>query len=158
MTLPPCAGPEFGPSMQKKFGKSGTVKPRYAVGLSLAHFSRRSLPSRPVMLRRAAISVHRGCARADHRDALAFDLKSSDQSAECRPWPRKSSSPLKPAREGSLSWPIALTRAVDWKISSPCLVFSVEIQRRLLSSQRDDFSSVLSLRCLRMPYSVCDLL
>ena len=28
MTLPPCAGPEFGPSMQKKFGNPGTATPR----------------------------------------------------------------------------------------------------------------------------------
>src|SRR5580692_4749807 len=57
ITLPPCAGPELGPSMQKKFGKSGTVRPRWAVGLLLAHLSRRFLAPRPVILRRAAISV-----------------------------------------------------------------------------------------------------
>jgi hypothetical protein len=48
---------------------------------------------------------------------------------------------------------MAETSAVDSKVSSPSFVFSVEIQRRLLSSQRDAVSSVLTRRCLRMPYS-----
>ena len=38
---------------------------------------------------------------------------------------------------------MALTSAVDSKFSSPSLVSSVEIQRRLVSSQRDDVRSVL---------------
>jgi hypothetical protein len=50
------------------------------------------------------------------------------------------------AREGSLSWPIALTSAVDSNVASPSPVLSVEIQRRLRSSQRDEVSSVLSRR------------
>ena len=68
---------------------------------------------------------------------------SSVHSAECMFRPVKLSSPLKWAGAGSLSWPIALTSTVDSNVSSPSPVFSVEIQRRLLSSQRDDVNSVL---------------
>jgi len=60
---------------------------------------------------------------------------------------------LECAREGSLSWPIALTSTVDSNVSSPSFVFRVEIQRRLPSSQREEVSCVLRRRCSRMPYS-----
>ena len=85
---------------------------------------------------------------------LPSNLISPDHSAECSVWPLKFSSPLKWAGEGSLSWPIALTSAVDSNVSSPFLVLSVEIQRRFASSQCDATSSVFSRTCLRMSYSL----
>ena len=88
---------------------------------------------------------------------LPSSLMSSDHKAECRIVPLNFSSPLKRTREGSLSWPMAETSAVDSKVSSPFAVFSVEIQRFLPSSHRDAVSSVLTRRCLRMPYSSATL-
>jgi hypothetical protein len=72
-----------------------------------------------------------------------------------RPW--TSSSPLN-ARARNVELPIALANVVESKASSPSVVLSVDIQRRLLSSKRHDVRSVLKRGCIRISYSsaTCD--
>src|SRR2546423_14990371 len=77
----------------------------------------------------------------------------SDHSAEWSFSPEKSSSPLKWAGEGSLSWPIALTSVVDSNSSWPLPVSRLEIQRRLGSSQREEVRGVLKWILLGPPGS-----